>query len=294
MRIVFIGCVSLSYAALQATLKAPAAEVVGVVTRRDSRFNAEFVSLAPLAEEKGIPFHIAEGNDQGAMAAWIAERGCDIIYCFGWSYLLGADILTIPVRGVVGFHPAALPKNRGRHPLIWALALGLKETASTFFFMDEGADAGPIVSQIAIPIGDGDDAASLYETVTRTAVGQIAAFTPVIADGTLTPRLQDNAQANYWRKRGKEDGRIDWRMSARSIGNLTRALTRPYIGAHCQVGDREVKIWRTSPGPATADNIEPGKVLAVDGYRFLVRCGEGSVWVEESEFGRAPEKGTYL
>ena len=36
--------------------------------------------------------------------------------------------------GVLGFHPSELPKNRGRHPLIWALALGLKKSASTFFY----------------------------------------------------------------------------------------------------------------------------------------------------------------
>ena len=47
----------------------------------------------------------------------------------------------------MGYHPAELPYNRGRHPIIWALALGLKSTASTFFYMKEGADDGDIISQ---------------------------------------------------------------------------------------------------------------------------------------------------
>ena len=34
----------------------------------------------------------------------------------------------MPALGVIGYHPAELPKNRGRHPLIWALVLGLKKT----------------------------------------------------------------------------------------------------------------------------------------------------------------------
>lgn len=67
--------------------------------------------------------------------------------------------------GVIGFHPAALPNNRGRHPIIWALALGLNETASTFFKMDEGADTGDIVSQVKIPICESDYAADLYENI---------------------------------------------------------------------------------------------------------------------------------
>jgi methionyl-tRNA formyltransferase len=65
---------------------------------------------------------------------------CD--FCLGWSNLLKAEILKAAPLGVIGFHPAALPANRGRHPLIWALGLGLDETATTFFFMDKGADRG--------------------------------------------------------------------------------------------------------------------------------------------------------
>ena len=64
--------------------------------------------------------------------------------------------------GVIGYHPAALPKNRGRHPLIWALVLGLKKTASSFFIMDERADSGDVISQEEIIINDDDDASSLY------------------------------------------------------------------------------------------------------------------------------------
>ena len=49
--------------------------------------------------------------------------------------------------GVVGYHPAKLPQNRGRHPIIWSLALGLKHSASTFFFIQNGVDNGDIISQ---------------------------------------------------------------------------------------------------------------------------------------------------
>ena len=35
--------------------------------------------------------------------------------------------------GVLGYHPTKLPKNRGRHPLIWALALESKEKCFNIF-----------------------------------------------------------------------------------------------------------------------------------------------------------------
>jgi len=63
------------------------------------------------------------------------------------SSLLKKELLSLPPNGVLGYHPAKLPQNRGRHPLIWSLVLGLEESASTFYFMDEGADSGDILSQ---------------------------------------------------------------------------------------------------------------------------------------------------
>lgn len=92
---------------------------------------------------KKIIFHIyiyiysIDINDNSSVK-FIRECNPDIIYCFGWSQLIKSEILNIPKLGVIGNHPAELPKNRGRHPIIWALALGLKQTASTFFIMNEG------------------------------------------------------------------------------------------------------------------------------------------------------------
>ena len=85
------------------------------------------------------------------------------------SRLLKEEILSIAPFGVVGFHATALPANRGRHPIIWALVLGLSETASTFFFMDEGADSGDILSQYKLSISENDNAESLYKKVIKVA-----------------------------------------------------------------------------------------------------------------------------
>jgi methionyl-tRNA formyltransferase len=156
---------------------------------------------------------------------------------------LKSEMLGIAPLGVVGFHPSKLPANRGRHPLIWALVLGLKETASTFFFMDEGVDSGDILSQKTIEIFEDDDAGDLYQKVTETALVQLEDFVPYLEEGCYDRVLQDHDKANVWCKRGKKDGRIDWRMSARSIHNLVRGLTKPYVGAHFELNDEEIKVW---------------------------------------------------
>ena len=92
MRVAFIGCVSFSFQILQHLLNCPDMELVGVVTRKESSFNADFQNLEPLAKEAGVCCFLAQGNDQATMVPWLKDLQPDVIYCFGWSFLLGKDV----------------------------------------------------------------------------------------------------------------------------------------------------------------------------------------------------------
>ena len=95
MKIVFIGCIEFSFTALNYLLDLEEIKVVGVVTRKESTFNADFKSLEPLAVKANAPCFFSKGNNQTDMAIWIGKLEPDVIYCFGWSYLLGTEILNI-------------------------------------------------------------------------------------------------------------------------------------------------------------------------------------------------------
>lgn len=293
MRIIFIGTVEFSRLALERLL-AIGADVAGVCTLQGSSFNADYADLAPLCRQNGIPLLIADDINAPATLAWIGKLAPDIIFCFGWSRLLKEELLAAAPLGVVGFHPAALPANRGRHPLIWALALGLEQTASTFFFMDAGADSGDILSQRAVAIDAGDDARALYDKVCASALEQISEFVPQLAAGSFPRRVQDHGQANTWRKRGMADGKIDWRMSAGSIHNLVRALAKPYVGAHFVVNGKEVKVWKSMVLCDAPANAEPGKVLGVHVDAPVVKCSQDALCLLVTEPAFAPLLGSYL
>jgi methionyl-tRNA formyltransferase len=116
-----------------------------------------------------------------------------------------------------------------------------------------------------------------------------------LASGQFSRIPQDHGQANYWRKRSEKDGQIDWRMSAASIHNLVRALTRPYPGADCNFEGSKIKIWKTELRPQHCPaNIEPGKVLNTEGNTILIKCGEGALRLMDHEFSSIPPKGSYL
>ena len=278
MRILFIGCVESSCRLLKKLIEIKA-DIIGVITKDEDGQNSDYCDLRPLCEENEIPVCIVKNVNDKENISFIKECNPDIGFCFGWSQLIKEEVLALFPQGIVGFHPAALPMNRGRHPIIWALVLGLKETASTFFMITLEADEGDIVSQVKVPILYEDDARSLYDKIMKVAEIQIEELVKAFKDNNVSGIEQNKKSGNTWRKRGKSDGEIDWRMSSNSIYNLVRALTRPYVGAHFVFNDGEYKVWRVQeleiPGSA---NIEPGKVLAKNSDGTIdIKTGEKAI-----------------
>jgi len=247
MKIGFIGCVESSLLALNLllSLKQHNIEVVAVITKDKSTFNTDHVDLSGVCKSNHIPYHFEESKNKNASIEFMRNYQPDIIYCFGWSYLLENEFINMSPKGIIGFHPAKLPQNRGRHPIIWALALGLEVTASTFFQMEEGADTGPILSQLDIQISQKDDAKDLYNKILDSMAVQIKDFTLALANGTAEFTSQDHSKATNWRKRTRKDGLIDWRMQAVDIYNLIRALAKPYPGAEFQCFDELQLVWES-------------------------------------------------
>jgi methionyl-tRNA formyltransferase len=208
----------------------------------------------------------------------IRELKPDVIFVWGLSQLVPSDILSIPSIGCIGVHPALLPRNRGRHPIIWALVEGLTESGLTFFYMDEGADSGDILWQKAFPISLDDDAATLYQKIEILASEAISQFLPQLQNGTAPRIPQDHTKATYWRKRGEADGLIDWRAPSLRTYNLIRALIHPYVGAHTLLNGRKVIVWRAKLAgqtPATLMQASPGTVVRCSTGSILVRTGDG-------------------
>ena len=293
MKILFIGSVKFSFLMIEELIKMKK-NIVGVCTLEKSKFNSDHCNLAEISIVNQIDFLYASEINSSENINWIKSKSPDIIFCFGWSKLLNKNILNIPKKGVIGFHPTLLPRNRGRHPLIWPLVLGLKETGSSFFYMEETADTGNIISQKKINISDKDDASTLYMKIVETAKKQLHQFIPLLESGKIIAEVQDNSKSNYWRKRNFNDGQIDWRMTAISIHNLVRALTKPYVGAHFKNKGKLYKVWKTELSDLKDVYSEPGKVLLIDKGEIIIKCGNGVIKLKEFDYCSDIKKGDYL
>lgn len=293
MKIVLIGSVEFSLRALEKLVKLDA-DVVGVCTKSVSEFNSDKVDLSGFCLTHEIPSLIIDDINSLQAISWIREKSPDVIFCFGWSQLIKQELISLPKVGIIGYHPAALPANRGRHPIIWALALGLKKTASTFFLMDSSVDGGDILSQREINIDGHDDARTLYDKIIKVGLNQIEELFPMLLSGSYAAVKQNLTNSNIWRKRSFLDGRIDWRMTSVSIYNLVRSLTHPYLGAHFMIQGQEVKVWRVLVSQDSLENIEPGKVIMRSEQGIVVKCGAGTITLLETDPPLDCIKGDYL
>jgi methionyl-tRNA formyltransferase len=292
VRIVFIGTVKFSRIMLEKVVD-EGGHVVGVITKQESAFNSDFEDLSTFARDNNIPFLYVKDINHEDSVSWINQLKPDIIFCFGWSNLIKMNVLEIPPFGVIGFHPALLPSNKGRHPLIWAKVLGLKKSGTTFFFMDEGADTGDILDQMQFDITFDDDAFSLYKKMTQNALLQVERFLPQLQAGNFN-RIKQTGIGNTWRKRDALDGLIDFRMSSEAICNLIRGLTKPYVGAHCIYKGREIKVWEAELSHVGEVNSEPGKVLCSKNGILTVKTFDGAITLTKHDFQDLPTINTYI
>jgi methionyl-tRNA formyltransferase len=270
--------------------------IVGIMCpyKEVSKFNSDYFDLGDVAEEYGKDvYYFKNIKDE---FQYINEKKPDIIFVLGLSQIISEQVLKIPTIGCIGSHPALLPQNRGRHPIIWAIANGLKKSGITLFWIDEGIDSGDIWGQEEYEIGLDDDAASVYRKVKKLSLKILKDNLPELEKGVVMRIKQEHSQANYWRKRKRGDGEVDWRMSNKRIYDLVRALTRPYAGAHCVYKEKEYKIWKVKilKEDEKLSNLEPGKIISISDSSIKVKTGDGIVEIIDHEFNPLPEVGGYL
>lgn len=277
----------LGHRCLKALLAASEVEVVGVCSHRDDPGERIwFPSVAELARQAALPLHLSPDLNDERGETFVRAQRPELMLSFYYRSLLPARLLDIPSGGAFNMHGSLLPLYRGRAPLNWALLEGATETGVTLHEMVERADAGPIVGQRSIAIGERDDAPSLTEKATVAAVELLEALLPKLVTGEIERRPQRLGAGSYRGARRPEDGEIDWSWPAERVHNLVRAVTRPWPGAFSHWGDRWLTIWKSEP-LSRAPEMEVGR-LQIEASP-LVGCGRGALrlleWQLDGEKG---------
>ncbi len=260
--------------------------VLAVITHRDDpEEDIWFRSVVKLAEKYDIPVHTPESVRAPDWVERIRSWAPDLILSFYYRDMIQEEILNVPRLGAFNMHGSLLPKYRGRAPINWAILSGEQSTGITLHHMLKRADAGDIVDQEEVPIGQEDMAGDVFNKCVQAARLVLERQIDALTAGTAPRRAQDESQATYFGGRKPKDGRIDWNQSAEQIYNLVRAVTQPYPGAFTMVKRKKLMIWWATPRKEAGE--KPGTVTSID--PLIITTGSGSLevinyeWEDEDE-----------
>lgn len=117
--------------------------------------------LAALATAEGIPVCQVPKRLTGE---WV-PAGVDVLLCANAHVFVTAEARGKARLGALGYHPSLLPRHRGRSAIRWALHMGDVVTGGTVYWLDDGADTGPIAAQDWCWVEPGDTPESLWRRV---------------------------------------------------------------------------------------------------------------------------------
>ena len=220
---------------------------------------------------QGVNLVIARKKDD--VAPLLRGLDLDVTLCWGFNWKLPQEALDVPRLGSVNNHPALLPRHRGPYPIAWAFREGDPVFGSSWHRMDAEFDTGPILAQSSVPIEDTDT--------------WIEDFGPrMLQDRSrCCRRCSSGSRRRSGRPavgRGRElGGAVRGRLcSCRLVaerardpqpGSRVAAHVRSFGGrGNVELDGERVKLLRTSL-------VDPG------GDAREVECGDGNIWITESE-----------
>ncbi len=274
MRVLFAGTPSIAVPSLEA-LAASSHEVVGVLTAPD-RPSGRGRALRPSAvksraSELGLPI-LAFDRLGSAARAEVEALSPELLACFAYGKIFGPRFLALFASGALNVHPSLLPRHRGPAPIPAAILAGDRETGVTVQAVARETDAGDVYAQERIPLTAEETSESLAQRVAPTGARMLVEVIDAIAAGTASAVPQDHSSATHTSVVRKEDGRIDWTLSAVQIDRMVRAYT-PWPRAHTTLRGEHLAVLASQPVPHGGGG-RPGTVVRVDtSHGILVETG---------------------
>ncbi len=246
-------------------LIASESEVVAVYTQPDKRAGRGRVSvLSPvklLAQSEGIPvFQPASLRDSGEIEH-LRNLKADVVIVVAFGQILSQDVLDIPEYGCLNIHPSLLPKYRGPSPIVHAILAGDKKTGASIMLLNAGTDTGPVIAQNEVSVGPEDTAETLENKLAETGAELLLKTLPAWFERKLVPSHQDNDRATYTRQISKEDGLLDWQLTAPELERRVRAFS-PWPGCYTRWQGKKLKVL-DAVSLTCDEEMEPGRVVSL-------------------------------
>lgn len=276
MRVLFLGTPDFAVEALESLIRA-GYDVIGAITQPDRKRNRGEVTFCPVkscAISHGIDVYQYESIRKEGVED-IKNLAPDVMVTCAFGQIISQEILDIPKYGVLNIHASLLPKYRGSSPIQWCLINGEKTTGITVMRTALAVDSGDILLQKSMDILPDENAGQLFDRLSKLGGEAIVEALRLIEDGSAVFTPQDGSKATHYPMIRKEDGEVDWSLSAESIFNKMRGFT-PWPSAFTRLEGKLFKILKAMPydGEISFEQGLAGEVYVAKNVAF-VKCGEG-------------------
>lgn len=164
-----------------------------------------------------------------------------IIIVANYSLKIPSELLSIPSKGILCFHPSLLPKYRGPSPIQSAILNNETITGFTFFLMDEQFDHGTIIYQKKLKIVKSDNNQTLTEKLFNDGAQTLTTILDSYLKGKIKSHEQNHQQASYTKYYTRKDGYFDFSETAEKIFTKYKAFY-PWPGIWTYYNNKRLKI----------------------------------------------------
>ena len=192
-----------------------------------------------------------------------------------YGKIIPGRIFKIPKFGTINVHFSLLPYYRGAAPVQRAIADGQSKTGITIFEIVKKMDAGDIWAMKEMDIAPDDTTGTLWDRMSREGAPFLIDTIKKITSGQLQKYPQDHDRATFAPIVQKEEGSIDWNLTAPQIYNKFRAFT-PWPGIFFCMKEKSFKLTKVKVSGESHEK-KPGHVLTWDKISLKVCCGQGTV-----------------
>ena len=276
LRVVFMGTPSFAVPILEGLINNY--EVVLVVCqpdrKKDRKGNVIIPDTKVVAINNNIPVFQPVRVKEDYQT--ILDYNPDLIVTCAYGQFIPKEVVEYPKYGCINVHGSLLPKYRGGAPIHWAIINGEKVTGMTVMAMDKKMDAGDIISQRSLEIGEDEILDSLYKRMSILGRDLLLDTIPSIIDGTAKYYPQDESEVTFGLNVQKEEEKIDFSKTSLEVKNLVRGLNS-VPGAYCILDGKRLKVYEVRVLSDSVNDYPCGYIVGVDNEGIIVRCGDGYI-----------------
>ena len=207
----------------------------------------------------------------------------DLLVVIAFGQKIAEHIVHHARLGAVNLHSSRLPNFRGAAPINAAILAGETISGNSVIRLAQKMDAGAIVGQSTLPIGELETAGELHDRLAEDGAKLLVDVVEKLATGKATELEQNHSQATLAKKLSRDSTRIDWSKPAVDIALQIRGLY-PWPGCRVQLLEGEKPIDRITLVRARSGRAEGPPCRRIPGSIMLdgkIATGDGVLEIVE-------------